>query len=320
MFDKIYNPILFQGSLRKKNYFEGWYYKMVSADGACSVALIPGISLNKEHSHAFVQVFVTHNGNLKTIYAEFDKSNFTAINQPFTLSIEDNTFTEHGCKVSILHKDLSIDGKLKFSGNTKIETTLLSPSIMGFFSYFTFMECYHGVVSMNHLLAGELIIDGKTINFNGGKGYIEKDWGRSFPREYVWMQSNHFNNDGTSFMFSEAIIPFAGFFFNGLIINLVINKKEYRFATYNGAKVNAKEVKSNSVKYEIIKGELKLIVEAQNDKTTSLASPKNGIMNQSIKEGLSGIIHIQLFENNNLLYEDTGKHSGLEIMMHVPSV
>jgi hypothetical protein len=36
---------------------------------------------------------------------------------------------------------------------------------------------------------------------------------------------------------------------------------------------------------------------------------------QSIKEGLSGVIKLQLFENNNLLYEDTGTHAGLEIMM-----
>jgi hypothetical protein len=116
-------------------------------------------------------------------------------------------------------------------------------------------------------------------------------------------------------MFSEAIIPFKIFFFNGLIISLIIDKKEYRFATYNGSKVTAKAITSNSVRYEIKKGKLKLIVEALNDKTTSLSSPKNGAMIQSIKEGLSGVIKLQLFVNNNLIYEDTGTHAGLEIMM-----
>ena len=317
MLHKIKNPILFQGNLRKKNYFEGWYYKMVSADGNCSVALIPGISLNKLHSHAFIQVFVTYaHVELKTIYVEFDKNDFVASDRPFALSIQRNTFTGQGVDISIENKDLNIQGKLQFLGNTPIETSLLSPSIMGFFSFFTFMECYHGVVSMSHVLEGQLTIDGKSVDFGGGKGYIEKDWGKSFPREYVWMQSNHFKNTGTSFMFSEAIIPFKAFHFNGLIVNLIINGQEYRFATYNGAKVTAKAIKSDSVIYEIKKGRLKLIVEAFNEKTISLPSPKNGAMIQSIKEGLSGTITLQLFENDTCIYEDTGTHAGLEIMMH----
>lgn len=66
--------------------------------------------------------------------------------------------------------------------------------------------------------------------------------------------------------------------------------------------------------YEIIRKNIKLVVEANNDKTISLPSPKNGVMNQSIKEGLSGTIKLQLFENNELIYQDTGTHAGLEIM------
>ena len=317
MFRKIKNPILFQGNPEKKNYFEGWYYKMVSTDGKCSVALIPGISLNNQHSHAFIQVFVTYaNVDLKTIYVEFDKRNFRVKDSPFALSIQENSFTENAVDISIENKELNIQGRLRFSDNTKIETSLLSPSIMGFFSFFTFMECYHGVVSMSHKLEGNLIIDGKFVDFSGGKGYIEKDWGKSFPREYVWMQSNHFKNAGTSFMFSEAIIPFKIFHFNGLIVNLIVDGQEYRFATYNGSKVTAKEIKSKSVYYELKKGKLKLAVNALNEKTISLSSPKNGAMIQSIKEGLSGIIMLRLYENDILIYEDTGTHAGLEIMMN----
>lgn len=168
---------------------------------------------------------------------------------------------------------------------------------------------------MSHALDGTLNIDKKVIDFSGGKGYIEKDWGKSFPREYVWMQSNHFGNAGTSFMFSEAFIPFKIFFFNGLIISLIINGKEYRFATYNGSKVIAKTITGSNVHYKIKRGKLQLIVDAQNDKTTSLSSPKNGAMIQTIKEGLSGRIKLKLFDDNKLIYEDIGINAGLEIMM-----
>ncbi|QII81181.1 hypothetical protein G7057_00970 [Jeotgalibaca arthritidis] len=41
-----------------------------------------------------------------------------------------------------------------------------------------------------------------------GKGYIEKDWGRSFPKNYIWIQSNHFNDNQRSLFFSYAHIPY----------------------------------------------------------------------------------------------------------------
>ena len=63
------------------------------------------------------------------------------------------------------------------------------------------MECYHGILSMNHSISGDLIINNKKINFNSGRGYTEKDWGHSFPLGYVWMQSNHFSNKNISFLF-----------------------------------------------------------------------------------------------------------------------
>lgn len=316
MFQKINNPIIFQGSLKKKNYFEGWYYKMVSADKNYSLALIPGISLNKDNSHVFIQVFLTYKKTeLKTKYIVYKTGDFITEKNPFKLSIKNNIFSENDIKIAIDDQDISVIGDLKFIDNTKIKTSIMSPSIMGIFSYIKFMECYHGVISMSHRLEGKLNINNTMVDFTGGMGYIEKDWGRSFPQSYVWMQSNHFKDNKTSFMFSEATIPFLGFKFHGLIVNLIVSNKEYRFATYNLAKVIKKDIQSNQVHYEIKKRRYIIMIKAINDKTISLPSPKNGSMTQSIKEGLSGIIKIELFENNKLIYSDEGTHAGLEIMM-----
>ena len=54
---------------------------------------------------------------------------------------------------------------------------------MGPFSFVPLMECYHGILSMNHSLKGTLSFQGENLLFTGGKGYIEKDWGHSF--EYL---------------------------------------------------------------------------------------------------------------------------------------
>ena len=62
------------------------------------------------------------------------------------------------------------------------------------------MECNHGLVSFDHSLEGTMAIDGREVDFEGGRGYTEKDWGKAFPAGYVWMQTNHFERSGTSFV------------------------------------------------------------------------------------------------------------------------
>ena len=39
---------------------------------------------------------------------------------------------------------------------------------MGPFAFFPFMECYHGIVSMDHQVFGKLEINGEIVNFDGG--------------------------------------------------------------------------------------------------------------------------------------------------------
>ena len=55
---KLQHPILFQGILKPRNYFEGWYYKVISSDHESMYAIIPGVALNKDYkkSHAFIQI------------------------------------------------------------------------------------------------------------------------------------------------------------------------------------------------------------------------------------------------------------------------
>ena len=44
----FFNPEEFRGRGKKRNYFEGWYFKLVSADENTALAIIPGIAINAE--------------------------------------------------------------------------------------------------------------------------------------------------------------------------------------------------------------------------------------------------------------------------------
>ena len=317
-FKKLIHPEYFQGNKKKDHYFEGWYYKLVSRDEKDTIAFIPGVSINQKDQHAFIQVFISHKSikdvSLKTHYIRFDFNDFSYSHKEFWIRIGKNYFSKERIELSIRKKDLKISGIVNLDILTPIKTSLFSPNIMGIFGYVNFMECYHGIISMSHQLSGIIPINQKNIDFFDGKGYMEKDWGTSFPKTYVWLQSNHFKDSNTSFLFSYADIPFIGFHFKGLIVNLFYQNKEYRFATYNGAKVKKEEIGEGNASYTIKKGKYRLEVVANSSVQIELASPKNGMMIEQIKEGLSGNIHLKLYDKNNLIYEDIGEHAGIEIM------
>lgn len=314
-FKKIKHPEFFQGNKKKNNYFEGWYYKLVSHDLKTSIAFIPGISINKKDPHAFIQVFLSTKNQLVTHYIRYQSDSFIYSHDQFMVQIEDQLFTKNEIDISISDPQISIQGKIKLIDHIPLKNNIYAPNIMGPFAYIPFMECNHGVISMQSFLSGSLIINNETIDFTKGKAYLEKDWGKSFPSQYIWLQSNHFNDINTSIMFSYATIPFMGMSFKGLIVNLVYNNKEYRFSTYNFAKVLKKEILDNSIYFILKKGSYKLHIEAKKDREIELKSPSFGIMNQTIKEGLSGMIDIKLYDKDKLIYEDTGYQAGIEIMM-----
>jgi len=312
----IFNPELFQGYKKKNRYFEGWYFKLVTKDQNYSIALIPGVSLNKLDSHLFIQVFLIENKDvprLKTYYIKYPyQKDFYHPNE-FKIQIGNSVFSKEHIWIDIDH-GFKLKGEIKLSQMTNIHQSILSPNIMGLFGYLNFMECYHGVISMNHALDGFLTYDNIEIDFSLGKGYLEKDWGVSFPRAYVWLQSNHFKENDVSLMFSYADIPFLGFYFKGLISILTIDKKEYRFATYNFTKVCREEITANQVIYVLKKRKYRLEITATKKESVDLVSPKDGMMNNTIKEGLSGVLEIKLFFKERLLYQGSGTHAGIEIM------
>jgi hypothetical protein len=314
-FKKIKHPEFFQGNKKKNNYFEGWYYKLVSHDLKTSIAFIPGISINKKDPHAFIQVFLSTKNQLVTHYIRYQSDSFIYSHDQFMVQIEDKLFTKNEIDISISDPQISIQGKIKLVDHIDLKNNIYAPNIMGPFAYIPFMECNHGVISMQSFLSGSLIINNETIDFTKGKAYLEKDWGKSFPSQYIWLQSNHFNDINTSIMFSYATIPFMGVSFKGLIVNLVYSNKEYRFSTYNFAKILKKEILDNSIYFILKKGSYKLHIKAKKDRVIELKSPSFGIMNQTIKEGLSGMIDIKLYDKDKLIYEDTGYQAGIEIMM-----
>ncbi len=303
-----WNPDMYHGWGKKRKYFEGWYFKVVSKDERHAFAFIPGISFGEDGTaHAFIQVL---NGKKCTAeYHDYEAKDFQPSSERFELKLGDNFFS--GDKIKL--KVPGISGELNFKNTTPWPKMLGAPGIMGWYSFVPFMQCFHGVVSMHHLIEGALEIDGETIDFTGGIGYIEKDWGQSFPKAYVWMQTNHFDAGvPVSMMGSAAHIPWLGNYFVGFIGGFWLEDRLFKFATYTGAKKYL-EIGEETVQLIFKNRKTELRINAQKGPSGELISPLLGDMKGKINESLQATAETQLLENGKIIFEGIGRNVGLEV-------
>jgi len=314
----VFKDDKFQGFKKKKKYFEGWYFKAVSKTENQSIALIPGVSKAIGDQHAFIQAFVYINNNGKSTvsnhYFRFDFKDFVADKKKFFVRIKDNHFSMDGVKINLQDANTSIKGTYRIINPVTLPKSLYMPSIMGPFAYLPMMECYHGILSMDHLVEGDILYNDKSLDLTGARGYVEKDYGRSFPKEYVWIQTNNLDNDNTSLFLSVATIPYLKLFFNGFIVNFYHAGKHYRFATYNLSKILEESIDEKQAHYVFKKGSYKLEVTGKISEYVTLASPKFGKMDHTIKEGLSGQVTVTLKHKNKVIYHGSSNNAGIEIM------
>lgn len=314
----IKEPIVYQGRKKSRNYFEGWYFKHVSADLKETVSVIPGIAKDTHDPHAFIQTIINVNGlepRLETHYHRFPAEDFRAYDKPFGLRIGRNTFCCNGMELDLQDDKYSLEGKIQYSEFDQIKISPLFPNSMGYFAYLPFMECYHGIVSMSHSLAGYLTLNSERFDFTGGKGYIEKDWGTSFPQGYVWVQSNHFGDSDASIMCSIADVPFLGVPFRGFICILTFGGREYRFASYNLSTIVKMDCKAGRFAVVLAKDGLQLAIRAKTAESGLLKAPKGGRMNAAIKEGLSGTVDVRLINSaGQTVFRGTGNPCGIEMV------
>jgi tocopherol cyclase len=203
----IWNPDLYHGDGAKPPFFEGWYFKLVTSASRAPVqgreqayAVIPGVFLGRDSglgggtaaSHAFVQTLDGLTGY--TTYHRYPLESFSASPREFDIRVGPNRFRADRMTLDIQTAERQMQGEVTFSGLMRWPVSLTSPGIMGWYALVPFMECYHGVVSLDHAISGRLKIDGKDLDFAEGRGYIEKDWGQAFPSAWIWTQSNHFCN------------------------------------------------------------------------------------------------------------------------------
>lgn len=291
----------FHGFHKKHSFFEGWYLKHQKDN--FSLALIPAYHIDHQgHRKASIQVIT----NECTGSFDFPISCFHVNQTKFQVKIGKNHFSENGIWIDLKSPDCTIQGHLEYGPLTTCESDVMGP-----FSYLPFLQCNHGVLSLTHTITGVLKINGSQVDFSGGTGYIEKDWGSSFPQSYLWTQCcwmNQYNHQPCSIMVSMADIPIGPAKFTGCIASIYYGKTEYRMATYKKVKI----IKYTSGDVILEQGNLLLHIHVLQDSPSRLHAPDKGSMSRIIEESISCRVRYQFFIRRKKIFDIISSNASFE--------
>jgi len=277
-----------------KKYFSGWYFKCQNDHE--TIAFIVANHQSKHKKSCSIQIIT----NEKSYNIDFPFESFQKQRDRFYMTIDHNVFSDQRIELHLNTSELTIEGTLIFD-----KLTPLTYDIMGPFQYIPFMQCKHSIISMRHCINGTLSINHKDYIFKNGLGYIEGDRGYSFPKQYAW--THCFFKDG-SLMLSVADIPFGIFHFTGIIGVILLNDKEYRFATYLKAKVIKKDNYEIIIKQQDMIFKVKLI----NRNDHLLLAPENGNMIRTIHESISCIASYTFIKGKHEIFSFKSCHASFE--------
>lgn len=275
-----------------REYFCGWYYRCQSDNQ--TLAIIPSVHKTKECYFCTIQLITDKSAfNTQFPYGDFVKNGGE-------IRIGNNRFVRTGIFLDIHAPDFHVTGSARFGTFTPIRYDIMGP-----FQYVPFMQCRHSVYSMRHRVDGEIRVNGVPYVFQNAVGYLEGDRGHSFPKEYVWTQCSF--PEG-ALMLSVADIPLGRFHFTGVIGVVLLHGKEYRLATYLGAK--AVKIKDGEI---IVKqGRFCLTVKQLGLPGHPLQAPVGGAMTRTIHEHPSCKVYYRFTDGDVVLLEFEAPNAAFE--------
>ena len=177
---------------------------------------------------------------------------------------------------------------------------------MGPFRFCPFMQCRHKVVAMRARANGTIKLGGRVYNFENADGYIEGDCGKSFPQKYFWTQTHM---DDLSIMASVAKIPYLGMRFTGTICIINAGGREYRLATYLGARVRVFE--ANMVVVKQWRTTLEITVENATN-MHPLNAPDDGNMSRTIHESVAATVRYKMTRGKRVVFDVVSTRAAYE--------
>ena len=293
----------FHGSKKARQFFEGWYFKQ--QEGEDTISFIPGVQIDENScAYAFIQVITKEESHFFT----YPISKFYADPKVLFIRIGNNVFTKQGIYINI-NQENSRNEKVCIQGYFYYQN-MLKPNypIMGPFQCIP-LPCKHAIISMRHKVKGKIELNEKRIDMKHGIGYLEKDYGSSFPRGYLWTQVNAIKYMAPQISVSIATLPICRREIQGCIAVIKYQGKEYRLASYLGAKV----LVVRETLAIIRQGLWTLCIHMDKMRRPQLLlAPYKGKLNRKIKEDIKCVIRYTFYYGTQKVFDWTTRNASVE--------
>lgn len=291
---------------KRKNYFEGWYFKCTDTSTSDNYAIIFAITRNMENPHSFIQFY---NGTTnETLYFTFPIETFRYHLNSNTVFIGDNYI----CEDNVYFQSDELSFEATSTNQKKLRKYQHTHSAMGIMSKAP-LECFQEIVFMNAEVKFDIIKKG-VASTHSGQSYMERTYGTNFPSKWIWFQSNY-SKHNSMVSFSVGLIPFLFFKVKGFFLVLSYNGLEERFGSFNFSKIKIQSIHKTTSSITIKKGKKRVELLLETKIPARLLGPlKNGIMNLEVWECINASGIIKVYHRNILLFEDVYQNAGLELM------
>jgi len=288
---------------KQRNYFEGWYLRLIDPAQGINRSIIFALTKDALDPHAFLQLFDAKDDACE--YIRYPLESFRVDGDSMMIGANAISPTH----IRIEEANFACD--LKLTNPVTLTPQFGTQSAMGFVSYFP-LQTAQEVVYLNASVKGTMRVLDQEYTLDG-QNYIEKTYGHRFPPGHIWLQSAHFDVPATYFSFSVGVLPLMGMKVKGWFAVLRHDKDEYRFAIYNLASLSIVKATPTDVELVIKRGRFRLEVQACRSHWVRLVGPTDGArMTQDVLESIDATITLNLYLNDALILNTTGKFAGFE--------
>jgi tocopherol cyclase len=307
---KVFHPEFFHSRKNKRIYFENWLFKLVSEDRNSVLVIIPVLELGS-NQRCYVEFMDGISG--ETCVAYFDLSELFASKTEMNFKFEDTTFSKKGISLNINRKGLLASGRIEFGEFMKYPSRGIKRNLMSYFSFLPFQHLYYAVISMQHKINGSITMNKHTFNFDNGTGFIEKTWGKYYPKSWLYIGCNTFTVPDTYFLitvstvnlgFTKILGNVGYFYYKGKLINL---------GFYTKTKFTKFDHQGKILLVELTKGEHRIEITLIPRNKGKIKIP-SATENRYVFESADSTLHLNYYVHNDLILSTEGEHAEYDFM------
>lgn len=316
MNSSLFNPEFYRGQL-KRNFFEGWYYKIVDKKNEHSIVFIPGYLKEKAalNNHSFMQVLIGKTA--KTHYLRFGIDSFHLNHESYEITIDKNRFSLRDAYLNYYDQQLHIIGHLSFYDLVSLPKRKLLPVSIGELSLLPLLDSHTQVLCLNGKVDGKVYISNEEVDFSNGKIYIGKLWGKHFPSPYLWLQGNSFEAAETAFACTLATYRKFRMTKTKLFATVVHENNYYEFSIRNRTQYFIKQ-DQNQLMLTLKNEDYQLQVSCALDDETFIIChrPHKNILESGAQTNIVVPIRIELYDllKERIIFSGLSQMGGIELI------